>query len=243
MTVNSMQEAAPLTNVSLTTAAAGVQGEGLVVSGLTTGYGRQPAVISADLAVRPGEFVAVVGPNGAGKSTLVRAVAGLIPAWKGSIRLGETALDRLSARSRVQRGIVAVLQGAPCFPSLTVGQNIDIAVRLVPATREFVDEILGSFPRLLERWDAQARTLSGGERQMLALARAIFLRPKVLLLDEPSFGLAIGARQRLVELLDDLRRKQGWSVLIVEQDVQLIRDAQTTYFMASGNLERVAGNG
>jgi branched-chain amino acid transport system ATP-binding protein len=212
----------------------------LAVSGLTTGYGKQVVVRQADLTVPEGGFVAIVGPNGAGKSTLIAALAGVNRCWNGEIRWRGRPIGSASPAARVAMGMSIVLQSAPAFPGMSVAQNIQVANAIRadagPAAVEFVYRL---FPELVSRPDALARTLSGGQRQMLALGRAMSQAPGLLILDEPSFGLAVGVRHRVVSMLAEFRARTGCGVLVVEQDVQMIRDAESVYFMTAGRLDRV----
>lgn len=212
----------------------------LSVSGLTAGYGKQVVLRNVDLSVPQGRLVAIVGPNGAGKSTLVAALAGIIRCWLGEIRWKGRPIGGTSPVARVGMGISAVPQSAPSFPGMSVSQNIRVANEVrhgaPPEARNAVYEL---FPELAERAGALARTLSGGQRQMLALGRAMSQRPELLILDEPSFGLAIGVRQRVVSMLAEFRLQTGCGVLVVEQDVQMVKDADAVYFMSAGVLDRL----
>lgn len=212
----------------------------LLVSDLWTGYGKHPAVQEAALEVGAAEFVAIVGPNGAGKSTLIGALAGVLPSWRGGIRWQERDITRTGPAERVGLGISTVPQGAPSFPGATVARNLQIAAGIRHAgDRSAIPLVFELFPELVSRQQIRAGSLSGGERQMLALARAICQQPRLILLDEPSFGLAIGVRHRVIEMLAEYRQRSGCAVLIVEQDIRMIETASRVYFMASGKLERV----
>lgn len=148
-----------------------------------------------------------------------------------------------TGRTRVL-GISTMLQGAPSFPGATVAQNLAIAAavrggRFGLGSRSSVEMVFDLFPELMPKQKATAGSLSGGERQMLALARAVCQDPKLILLDEPSFGLAIGVRYRVLEMLKKFRERSSCAVLMVEQDVSMIEGASRVYFMSSGKLERV----
>lgn len=218
----------------------GVSSGALVAERVSTGYGKQVAVADLTLAVDPGEFVAIVGPNGAGKTTLVQLLSGLLPCWTGRLTWRDREFTRWGAWQRVQAGISTVPQAAPAFMGLTVERNLEIAAGV--RRREagtMLAIVLELFPELRPKQFSLARTLSGGQRQMLALARAMCQSPQVLLLDEPSFGLAVGVRRRVVEMLRRYRAQFGCSVLMVEQDVQMIDGADRVYFMNAGRIEKV----
>jgi branched-chain amino acid transport system ATP-binding protein len=207
---------------------------------VTTGYGKQAAVADVALAIEPGEFVAVVGPNGAGKTTLVNVLSGLLPCWSGRLTWDGRDLTRSEPHERVQLGLATVPQAAPAFMGLSVARNLEVAASVRgPGLDGMLPVVLELFPELRPKQLALARTLSGGQRQMLALARAMCQSPRLLLLDEPSFGLAVGVRHRVVGMLRRYREKVGCSVLMVEQDVSMIEGADRVFFMNSGRIERV----
>ena len=197
----------------------------LDASGLSVRYGGNTAVDGVDVAVPAGRMVGMVGANGAGKSTLINALAGWSrgqPAVHGTVRLGEESMDGLPSYRRVERGLVLVPEGKGIFADLTVTENLALVRPPTDVTGRHVfsmDEIFGLFPRLAERRGHKGGMLSGGERQMVAVSRALRAAPKVLLLDEPSAGLA----PRLVyELLATMRAlvDRGLSLLLVEQNVR-----------------------
>lgn len=216
----------------------------LEVHSLWTGYGKQAAVQGASLGVEPGEFVAIIGPNGAGKTSLLNVLAGLLPSWRGDVVWGGVNITGENTAARIARGISIVVQGAMAFSTLSIEQNLELAlgVRTRPGSANAMATALELFPELVAKRRAAASTLSGGQRQMLALARAVCQQPDLLLLDEPSFGLAVGVRQRVVDMLDTFRRKTGCAVLMAEQDLQMISGADRTYFMSAGRVERLAGS-
>jgi branched-chain amino acid transport system ATP-binding protein len=217
--------------------------ESLVVDGLTVRYRGGIALDHVDLRVPPGGRVAVVGRNGAGKSSLVRAIAGLVPVAEGEITWDGADITTLAAGARVRRGIALVPEGRRVFPDLTVADNLRVGGFVVPsgdvpARRETVYEV---FPQLRERADLQASQLSGGEAQMLAIGQALMSQPRLLMLDEPSFGLAPVVVSRLLETIRELGRN-GISILIVEQSVRLaVALAETVYVIDGGTL-RLAGD-
>lgn len=209
----------------------------LRVDGVTAGYG--PVTVLRDLSfqAKAGQVTCVMGRNGAGKSTLMKAIMGLVPAQSGQITLDGTPLHPLPAHQVPQQGIAYVPQGRRLFGPLTVAENIEIGLltrKKGPKTREFV---LDLFPRLRERLDQVASTLSGGEQQMLAIARALCLEPKVLLLDEPTEGLQPSMIALIRETVLQLR-STGLATVLVEQRVDtVLRMADHVAFMAHGRIE------
>ncbi|HEY8487201.1 MAG TPA: ABC transporter ATP-binding protein, partial [Limnochordales bacterium] len=192
----------------------------LEVRDLTVRYGGALALDGVNLQVAEGEIVAVIGPNGAGKSTLLRAVSGLVP-WTGSIRFRGAELRGSSPDSIVRRGLVHCPEGGELFREMTVEENLELGAYTVAdpeRRRRALEGVFRLFPRLQERRRQLASTLSGGERQMLAIGRALMAEPKLLMLDEPSHGLAPVMRQRIAEAVVEVQRQWGISVLLVEQD-------------------------
>lgn len=191
---------------------------------LEVSYGPVTAVRGIDLTVANGEVVAVLGRNGAGKTTTLKALAGLLPASDGTISLDGEDVTRLPADERVRRGLVLVPEGRGMFAELSVRENLVMGAfhRRLPRSRlgDDIDRATERFPRLLERLDQPAGSLSGGEQQMLAIARGLMSEPRVLMVDEPSLGLAPIIVELLYGLLADLA-KSGLTLLIVEQYVQV----------------------
>ncbi|MBX3608781.1 MAG: ATP-binding cassette domain-containing protein [Hydrogenophaga sp.] len=211
--------------------------EALGVGALVAGYGAEPVLHGINLQVRRGEVVALLGANGAGKSTLMKALAGLHRPVQGGIHLDGTPLHELGAEQVVARGVVLVPEGRQVFPELSVLDNIRLGAFLQPDEREArVQQQLDRFPRLRERLHQRAGLLSGGEQQMLAIARALMSRPQVLLLDEPSLGLAPKVIAELFAALDRLRQ-EGMTLLLVDQMAGLaLALADRAYVMEGGRI-------
>jgi branched-chain amino acid transport system ATP-binding protein len=195
----------------------------LGISNLVTGYGKKQVLNGVSLEVPAGGIVALIGHNGAGKSTLLKAVFGLLPVWQGSVAYDGRQLNGAKPRDLLRAGMAYIPQGNRVFTDLTVQENLQVGgVTLSNKQRlkEGIERALATFPILKERLQQRAGTLSGGEKQVLALANALVLSPRLLLLDEPSLGLA---PQMVTEALDRIRqlnRDQGISMLIVEQKVR-----------------------
>lgn len=185
-------------------------------------HGRVPAVHDVSLSVAPGRIEAVVGANGAGKSTLLRALAGLDRIAGGAVELDGERIDGLRADQRVPLGISLVPEGRHLFPRLTVERNLELGAFTRRDRREVaesLERVIGIFPFLKERRDQLAGTLSGGEQQMVAIARGLMSRPRFLLLDEPSWGVAPMLVARIFETVQEINRS-GVAVLLVEQNVR-----------------------
>ncbi len=205
---------------------------------LEVSYGPVTAVRGIDLTVSDGEVVAVLGRNGAGKTTTLKALAGLLPVSDGNIGLDGEDVTRLPADERVRRGLVLVPEGRGMFAELTVRENLVMGAfhRRLPRSRlsADIDRATERFPRLLERLDQPAGSLSGGEQQMLAIARGLMSEPRVLMVDEPSLGLAPIIVELLYGLLADLA-KGGLTLVIVEQYVQVaLAIADRAYVLDKG---------
>nr|WP_243847309.1 ABC transporter ATP-binding protein [Microbacterium ulmi] len=190
------------------------------VRGLTAGYhpGR-PIVSDIDAQVRRGEIAAIIGANGAGKSTLLKAVAGIVPVSTGTVSVDGSDMSRTSVHRRVRDGIGYVPQSRNVFPSLTVAENLRMGEYGRRHDREAIDRVLAIFPGLRDRLGARAGSLSGGQRQAVAMARALMPQPRLLLLDEPSAGLSPMAQTSAFETIADTARS-GVAVLIVEQNAR-----------------------
>ena len=212
----------------------------LEVITLTTGYGKKRVVADVSLDVGVGEIVTLIGHNGAGKSTLLKAIFGLLPIWNGSILLEGNRLQSLKPRDLLRLGVVYVPQGNRVFTELSVRENLEVTAVVLGdknRTREGVDLALGLFPSLKPRLRQRAATLSGGEKQMLALAGAIALSPRLLLLDEPSLGLAPLMVTEILSHIQQIASRHRLAALIVEQKVrEVLTIAQRVYVLRSGSV-------
>ena len=211
----------------------------LTLRSLDAGYGSFQALFGISLEVNAGEAVAVIGPNGAGKTTLMRVISGLIRPTSGSMQMEGTDLIATPAHRVVELGIAHVPENRRLFARMTVEDNLRMGA-FIPAARpkyrERLDFVYHLFPRLLERRSQMAGTLSGGEQQMCAIGRALMSEPKLLLLDEPSAGLAPVIVQQVFGLVERIRAS-GLTVLIVEQNVrQVLRVVDRAYVLEAGSL-------
>ena len=212
----------------------------LAVDRLSVAYNGITAVHDVSLRLKPGQIVTVIGPNGAGKTTLLNAIMGVHPG-QGSVTLGGTDLGRLSVEARVRAGLCLVPEKRELFGTLTVEDNLRLgAFRFRhqgrPAATRALDDIFALFPRLHERRTQHAGTLSGGERQMLAMGRALMARPDVLMLDEPSLGLAPLIVRDIFRIVTDLRTR-GAAILLVEQNARAALDvADHAYVLEMGRI-------
>lgn len=211
----------------------------LEVNGLAAGYGKAQALFDIDLHVDEGEIVTILGPNGAGKTTLVNSIAGVIRPTSGSVVLDGADLLALAPHQISSKGVALVPEGRRIFPRMTVTDNLDIGAYgrdARPDRDENMKWVHEVFPRLAERAGQEAGTLSGGEQQMLAIGRALMSRPKLLLLDEPSLGLAPIIVSGIFEVLRDIN-EAGVSILIVEQNVVEALDlASRGYVLEEGHI-------
>jgi branched-chain amino acid transport system ATP-binding protein len=189
--------------------------------GVVCGYGAADEILKGiELAVAPGEMVAIIGPNGAGKSTFLKAIAGLLPLKAGAILLDGAEIHHLPPGDRARRGIAFVPQETNVFPSMTVRENLEMSGLLERASiRSRIDNLFVRFPMLAEKRRSAARTLSGGQRQVLAMAMALMVTPKLLLLDEPSAGLSPAAAEALFDNIVDIHQS-GMSIVMVEQNAR-----------------------
>lgn len=210
----------------------------LEASDLVAGYGKKLVLHGVSLRVDAGEIVALIGHNGAGKTTLLKTLFGLLPANRGEVRYAGRPITGRRAALNVRDGLSFVPQGHGIFTDLTVRENLELGgYSLGAADPERLAPIYDLFPILKEREGQRAGTLSGGQQQMLALGLALVLRPKLLLLDEPSLGLAPVLVQRVLESVEEINRRFGTAVLLVEQNVkQALRIAGRVYVMKVGQI-------
>jgi branched-chain amino acid transport system ATP-binding protein len=213
----------------------------LDVQDVSAGYGRRTVVSGASLSLAEGEVVALIGPNGAGKSTLMNATAGLLPLRSGRIHCSGTNVSSLGAARRVNHGLCLVPQLGGTFPDLTIVDNLELSARCrykdAGERAASTEDVLGLFPVLRERARQRASTLSGGQRQMLALGIALVKRPRVLLLDEPSLGLSPLLAQRLLDNVAMVVAERRAAALIVEQNIrEVLRVTSRAYVMRTGEI-------
>jgi branched-chain amino acid transport system ATP-binding protein len=216
----------------------------LEVSGLAFAYDGALAVRDVSLTVQPGEIVALLGANGAGKSTTVRMIAGVLRPQKGAIRFGGEALAGSPSHVVVRRGITLVPEGRLVFPQMTVMENLQLGAHIKERGQvaALVDYAYKLFPRLFERRGQLAGSMSGGEQQMLAIARGLMAEPRLIILDEPSLGLMPTVTQEVFRLIEAVN-KSGISVLLVEQNLhQSLRIAHRGYVLEKGAVV-LAGTG
>jgi branched-chain amino acid transport system ATP-binding protein len=206
---------------------------------VTAGYGQFTALWDVSLRVDSGEAVAVVGPNGAGKTTLLRVISGLIAPRAGALTFDGATLTGLPAHQVVAHGIAHVPEGRRLFPMLTVADNLKMGAFLPGARARFaesLERVYALFPVLAERRSQRAGSMSGGEQQMLAIGRALMSRPKIILLDEPSMGLAPVMVFRLFDLIRRVR-EEGYTILVVEQNVrQVLKLVDRAYLLEVGRI-------
>jgi branched-chain amino acid transport system ATP-binding protein len=210
----------------------------LAIEGLRGGYGRVEVLRGVDLHVAAGEVVALLGSNGAGKSTLNNTVCGLCPAWSGRVRFDGAELTRAHYKDVVRAGLIQVPEGRRVFPNLTVLENLELGSfsRARAHRAQNIDKAFAIFPRLKDRVAQRAGTLSGGEQQMLAIGRGLMAEPRLLILDEPSLGLAPLLVQQIREIVQDINQ-QGTSVLLIEQNaVMALSIAHYGYVMETGRV-------
>ncbi|MFZ3288989.1 MAG: ABC transporter ATP-binding protein [Telluria sp.] len=212
----------------------------LQVTHLEAGYGPIQVLRAIDIAVEEASIVALLGANGAGKTTTLRALSGLIPAT-GRIELDGKDLMKMHASERVRCGIAHVPQGRGTFVDFTVEENLELGAYTIKSRKQIQEDIerwFNVFPRLKERRKQIAGSLSGGEQQMLAISRALMLRPRILMCDEPSLGLAPAITQELFAKLKELNTTQGMAILLVEQNADLsLTIADRAYVLEVGQIK------
>lgn len=205
---------------------------------LSAGYGALQVIENIDIWVEEGRFTVVVGPNGAGKTTLMSTLAGVLPVAQGEIRLDGAAINALSVSQRVKSGLVLVPEGRHLFGQMTVQENLELGGYLMTAAqrRQALDDVYALFPRLAERREQQAGSMSGGEQQMVAVGRALMGRPRCILLDEPALGLAPRMVATLFRILRQVSQN-GTGVLLVEQNVrQALSICDHAYILERGRV-------
>jgi branched-chain amino acid transport system ATP-binding protein len=203
-------------------------------------YGRIHALQGISLTVNEGEIVTLIGANGAGKSTTLRAISGLVRAREGRVCLHDRDITHLAPHEITMAGVGHVPEGRGIFPRLTTLENLEMGaytVRDSAEIRKRMDVVFGLFPRLKERVHQKGGTLSGGEQQMLATARGLMMRPKILLLDEPSMGLAPVLVETIFDIIRNLNRQEGTTILLVEQNALMaLRIASRAYVIETGRI-------
>jgi branched-chain amino acid transport system ATP-binding protein/urea transport system ATP-binding protein len=211
----------------------------LHVSGLRSGYGHIPILFGIDFNVAEGQTVGILGHNGMGKTTLLKTLMGYLPATAGSVRLGDADLTRLSPNARARRGIGYVPQGREIFTTLSVLENLKMGCLFVDDEAATIKATLRDFPRLEPLLDRQGGALSGGEQQILALARCLCGMPRIILLDEPTEGIQPSIVEALAETLVDLRGRRNLTIVLVEQNLRFITAlAQRILLIQKGVITR-----
>ena len=210
----------------------------LSLESINVAYGRAQVLRDLSLTVNPGEILCLLGRNGAGKTTTMKAIMGLLPLMSGQIRLSDVIISDLPAHKVAGSGIGYIPQGRRLFSELTVAQNLEVGLMARNTDRQVLESVLELFPRLQERFHQSAQTLSGGEQQMLATARALCLEPEILLLDEPTEGLQPSMIEAIRQVIVVMRDK-GVGILLVEQRVDAVLSvADRIAFIENGqNLE------
>lgn len=212
----------------------------LEVVDVEAGYDRASVLHDVSVRVEPGELVAVLGSNGAGKSTLVKTISGLVGLRGGRVLDDDTDVSGWSPSKRARRGVICVPEGRKLFPQLSVGENIELGRRASGGRAKdgsAVDALLEAFPIIRERWGQQANLLSGGEQQMVALARAVAGQPRYLLLDEPSLGLSPLKTLEVFKLIELIRESGSVGILLVEQMAdQALAAADRAYVLERGRI-------
>jgi branched-chain amino acid transport system ATP-binding protein len=212
----------------------------LELKNLTVGYGAITALHGISLSIKPGDIVTLIGANGAGKTTTLKAISGLLKARSGEIIYGGRAITNLPPHQLVRLGIAHVPEGRMVFANLTVRENLMMGAYLQSdkaVIRSELDFVFGMFPRLKERDGQVAGTLSGGEQQMLAIGRALMSRPKFLMMDEPSLGIAPLLVKTIFEKIVEINRQQGITILLVEQNANLALEiSRYGYVLETGRI-------
>lgn len=212
----------------------------LELAGVMAGYDKKEALHGVSLHIDEGEIVALLGPNGAGKTTTLKVIFGLLRPSRGRIVYGGQGIEGARPSENVRRGMALIPQGGRVFAPLSVVENLELGAYLLRGQEEFrrrLEDVYALFPRLRERKFQRAGSLSGGERQMLSVSRALILRPRLVLLDEPSEGLGPLLVKEVISALADIRKRLGTTMLIVEQNVRAaLSIADRAYVMRLGQI-------
>lgn len=211
----------------------------LKVNGVSTGYNRRQVLRSVSFSVPEGGIVGIIGPNGHGKSTLMRTISGLTPIWSGEIFLDGVPIHTLPAHKRAARGVVQIPQGDLVFAEMTVEENLRLGAILVPGNEEVerrLVQVYLIFPRLLERREQVAGSLSGGERRMLGIGRGLMMGGQIMLLDEPSLGLAPKIIDQIYENIASLQKITPTLIIVEENPTRLMGVAEHIYLMDNGEF-------
>ncbi|MCD8490973.1 MAG: ABC transporter ATP-binding protein [Geovibrio sp.] len=212
----------------------------LEINGISTYYGNIQALHEVSLKINEGEIITLIGANGAGKTTTLLSVSGIVQPKQGEILFKGEPIHRMKPDKIVQMGICQVPEGRHIFPYLTVSENLDLGAFLRKdrdGIKKDIEQIYDLFPRLAERRHQQGGTLSGGEQQMLAISRALMARPRLLLLDEPSLGLAPLIVQQIFEIIKRIKEESGTTIFLVEQNANLaLKVADRGYVMETGRV-------
>ena len=212
----------------------------LELKNVSSSYGKIKALKGISLKVFPGEIVAMIGANGAGKSTTLMVVCGIVPVEKGEIYYNGQMINGVAAEKLPPKGLCQIPEGRRIFPRLTVKENLELGAfyrKDRNAINKDLDRVFNLFPILKERRKQHGGTLSGGEQQMLAIARAFMSRPKLLLMDEPSLGLAPLFVQKIFEIISEINKKEGTTILLVEQNANLaLQTAERGYVLETGTI-------
>ena len=212
----------------------------LKVDRINVSYGDVQVLYDVSLSVEKGEIVTILGSNGAGKTTLIKAICSMLPLKSGSISYFDTRLDKLPSHRLIELGISLVPEGRHLFPNMTVNDNLLMGAYCMKdknAIKENIDWVLELFPRLRERKNQLAGTLSGGEQQMCAIARGLITKPQMIIFDEPSLGLAPIIVDQIFETLDLIAKKDNSTILLIEQNAQLALEAcDRGYVLENGRL-------
>ncbi|MEE9194518.1 MAG: ABC transporter ATP-binding protein [Alphaproteobacteria bacterium] len=218
------------------------------IEGLVAGYGKMEILHGFNMVLGAGQSLCLIGPNGAGKSTVLHSIYGFTNIHAGTITIGGEDITRLGPKDKLRRaGIAYILQDNSVFPDMTVAENLYMGGFLLTGTREAriaTEKVFDRYPRLAERRDQKAGVLSGGERRLLEISRALIMEPKVLLVDEPSIGLEPRFVEMVFEILGDLQRQEGKTIIMVEQNAKKgLEFADIGYVLVSGELAMAgAGN-